>query len=153
MAEAILNELGAGRFKASSAGSQSAGSHPAGEVNPGAIRQLADRGYDTGTFRSKSWDEFAGADAPQFDFVITVCDNAAGETCPLWPGRPLTAHWSIADPAAATGSQRTVRQAFVSAFDELSGRIEQLLELSLQSMSRQEMQIALRAPGSAQGSD
>jgi arsenate reductase len=148
MAEAILNELGAGRFKASSAGS-----HPAGEVNPGAIRQLADRGYDTGTFRSKSWDEFAGADALQFDFVITVCDNAAGETCPLWPGRPLTAHWSIADPAAATGSQRTVRQAFVSAFDELSGRIEQLLELSLQSMWRLEMQIALRAPGSAQGSD
>jgi arsenate reductase len=148
MAEAILNELGAGRFKASSAGS-----HPAGEVNPGAIRQLADRGYDTGTFRSKSWDEFAGADAPQFDFVITVCDNAAGETCPLWPGRPLTAHWSIADPAAATRSERTVRQAFVRAFDELSRRIEQLLELPLEPMSRQEMQKALRASGKPQGSE
>jgi arsenate reductase len=148
MAEAILNELGAGRFKASSAGS-----HPAGAINPGAIRQLADRGYDTGTFRSKSWAEFAGADAPRFDFIVTVCDNAAGETCPLWPGRPLTAHWSIADPAAATGSERTVRQAFVRAFDELSGRIGQLLELPLQSMSRQEMQMALRAPASTQGSD
>lgn len=148
MAEAILNELGAGRFAASSAGS-----HPAGEVNPGAIRQLADRGYDTGTSRSKSWDEFAGADAPRFDFIVTVCDNAAGETCPLWPGRPLTAHWSIADPAAVVGSAQAVQRAFVRAFDELSGRIEQLLELPLQSMSRREMQTALRDVACCQGRD
>jgi arsenate reductase len=127
--------------------------HGGGNSQRTGGRALQSRGYDTGTFRSKSWAEFAGADAPRFDFIVTVCDNAAGETCPLWPGRPLTAHWSIADPAAATGSERTVRQAFVRAFDELSGRIGQLLELPLQSMSRQEMQMALRAPASTQGSD
>jgi arsenate reductase len=148
MAEGILNQHGAGRFTACSAGS-----HPAGEVNPAAIRLLADHGHDTSTFRSKSWDEFAAADAPHFDFVITVCDNAAGESCPLWPGQPLTAHWSIADPAAATGSEVLQWQAFASAYTGLAGRIEAMLELPLESMSRAEIAAALGAAGIRQGSD
>ena len=111
MAEGILNQLGAGRFTACSAGS-----HPAGQVNPGAIRTLAAHGHDAGAFSSKSWDVFAAPDAPQFDLVITVCDNAAGETCPVWTGQPLTMHWSIPDPAAVTGSAQSVRDAFASVF-------------------------------------
>ena len=146
MAEGILNKLGRGRFAASSAGS-----HPAGTVNPGAIRQLAAHGHDTGACSSKSWDLFAAADAPQFDFVITVCDKAAGETCPLWPGQPLTAHWGIADPAAVTDSEEAARQAFSSAFAELTRRLQELVDLPLETMSRQEMASALRAIGSSQG--
>lgn len=148
MAEGILNKLGAGRFAA-----RSAGSHPADEVNPGAVRQLAAHGYDTGAFSSKSWEVFAGPDAPHFDFIITVCDNAAGETCPVWPGQPLTAHWSIADPAAAIAPEEALQHAFAMAFDELSARIESLLDLPLESMSRAEISAALVALNSGQGSE
>ena len=146
--DGILNKLGGYRFSACSAGS-----HPAGEVNPAAVQLLADHSHDTRAFSSKSWDVFAQPNAAQFDFVITVCDNAAGESCPLWPGQPLTAHWSIPDPAAVPGSEQLVRPAFVSAFAELKGRIRKLIDLPLESMSRTEMLTALRAVGSDQGTN
>lgn len=142
MAEAILQKLGSGRFVASSAGSR-----PTGEVNPGAISQLAENGYETDGFRSKSWHEFDAPDARPFDFIVTVCDNAAGESCPVWPGRPLTAHWGIPDPAAAAGADEQIRVAFARAFAELSARIEKLLNMPLESMSRAEIRTALRAIG------
>ena len=152
--DGILNKLGGHRFSACSACSAgSAGSYPAGEVNPAAIQLLADHSHDTRAFSSKSWDVFAQANAPQFDFVITVCDNAAGESCPLWPGQPLTVHWSIPDPATVPGSEQSVRQAFVSAFAELKGCIRKLIDLPLESMSRTEMLTALRAVGSDQGAN
>src|ERR1700689_1569786 len=99
MAEAVLNKLGAGTFRA-----YSAGSHPKGQVHPEALRLLQSLGYDTSGFRSKSWSEFADSGAPLLDFVFTVCDNAAGETCPVWPGQPMIAHWGVPDPAEATGT-------------------------------------------------
>src|SRR5687767_5660178 len=105
--EAILNRLGAGRFRAWSAGSQ-----PKGEVNPNTIALLNELGYDTSGFRSKSWHEFTRPDAPRFDFVFTVCDSAAAETCPVWPGQPMTAHWGVPDPAAGQGSPAQVMLAF-----------------------------------------
>ncbi len=115
LAEATLNKLGAGRFRAYSAGSQ-----PKGTVHPGAIRLLERLNYDVSQFRSKSWDEFATPDAPQFDFIFTVCDNAAGETC---PGHPMTAHWGVPDPAAVEGTEEEVDAAFVRAHMMLSNRI------------------------------
>src|SRR5436189_59560 len=117
MAEAILNKLGAGKFRAYSAGSQ-----PKGRVNPHTVQLLQSLGYDTSGFRSKSWSEFANPGAPALDFVFTVCDNAAGETCPVWPGQPMTAHWGIPDPAEAKGSPAEVALAFKDAYRMLSQR-------------------------------
>lgn len=118
LSEAILNHLGEGRFRAFSAGSK-----PVGQVNPGALELLERRGYPTGSLRSKSWDEFAGPDAPPMDVVITVCNNAAGETCPVWPGHPATEHWDIDDPAGVgeTGEERRV--AFEKAYATIDARI------------------------------
>jgi arsenate reductase (thioredoxin) len=119
LAEAILNETGSGRFRA-----YSAGSHPNAAVNPFALELLATQGIDVSGLRSKSWDEFAAPGAPRLDFVFTVCDNAAGEVCPLWPGTPMTAHWGIPDPAAVEGSDAQKRKAFLLAFTALRRRIE-----------------------------
>ncbi|ALN91937.1 arsenate reductase ArsC [Lysobacter gummosus] len=131
MAEAILNVLGKGRFKA-----YSAGSHPSGQVQPMA-RQLAEAiGYDASQIRSKSWDEFAADGAPHMDIVITVCDNAAGEACPIWLGHPALAHWGVPDPVAATGDEEDRRHAYTAAFATLRRRIELLLSLPLQSLDR-----------------
>jgi arsenate reductase len=129
MAEAILNRRGAGRFTA-----YSAGSHPTGRVNPAALRQLAAAKLPTDGLRSKSWDEFAQPGAPQLDFIFTVCDNAAGEVCPLWPGRPMTAHWGIPDPAAVEGDAAQIERAFRDAFLALERRIALFVNLPLASL-------------------
>lgn len=129
LAEGTLNDLGRGRFHAFSAGS-----HPGGIVNPFALELLKQRGHPTDGMRSKSWDEFASAGAPQLDFIITVCDNAAGETCPLWPGHPASAHWGVEDPAAVDGSDTDKRAAFASAYAILRRRIELLLALPLDKL-------------------
>jgi len=126
MAEAILNHVGKGRFHAFSAGS-----HPAGKVNPFAIEQLKRSSLPTDGFRSKNWSEFASPDAPQLNFVFTVCDNAAGEVCPVWPGQPMTAHWGIEDPAAIEGSEEDKRRAFLTAFSQLNRRISIFTNLPL----------------------
>ena len=118
LSEAILNRLGEGRFKAFSAGSK-----PVGRVNPGALELLHELGYSTEGLRSKSWDEFARPDAPTMDYVITVCNNAAGETCPAWPGHPATEHWDIEDPAGVGDSNEERRAAFETANATLDGRI------------------------------
>jgi protein-tyrosine-phosphatase len=122
LAEAYLNSAGKGRFKAYSAGSK-----PAGRVNPFALELLQCKGIDCAGLRSKSWDEFGAPGAPRMDFIFTVCDNAAAETCPYWPGRPATAHWGIADPAAVNGSAAQKSAAFEAAFGELSSRIDAFL--------------------------
>jgi arsenate reductase len=124
MAEALLNAWGGGRYRAFSAGSR-----PAGAVNPFTIETLQRHGLPTGGLRSKSWDEFAAASAPAIDLVITVCDNAAGETCPIWPGRPAKAHWSFFDPAAAQGDEQTKRAAFEAVFASIRHRIEVFCDL------------------------
>ena len=124
IAEGVLRHLGGEAFNAFSAGS-----HPTGKPNPHAIAVLRQHDIDTGFARSKSWDEFAGADAPQLDLIITVCDNAAGETCPIWPGRPATAHWGLPDPAAVDGPQQAITAAFLDTYDELVQRIRYLLDL------------------------
>jgi len=131
MAEAILTYRGKPRFKA-----YSAGSHPSGRVRPEALRELEAAHLPTDDARSKNWDEFAQPDAPQMDFVFTVCDNAANEVCPIWPGQPMTAHWGIADPAAVTGSPDEVQRAFREAFVALDRRIGLFLSLPLQSLDR-----------------
>lgn len=123
LAEAYLNSAGAGRFRG-----YSAGSHPNGKVNPFALELLREKGIPTEGLRSKSWDEFAAPGAPKLDFVFTVCDNAAGEVCPIWPGRPSKAHWGVADPAAVHGSDEVKREAFLTVFTQLSTRIDQFLE-------------------------
>jgi len=123
LAEAYLNAAGGGRFRA-----YSAGSHPNGKVNPLATELLRSRGIATEGLRSKSWDEFAAPGAPRLDYVFTVCDNAAGETCPLWPGKPVKVHWGVADPAAVQGSAEEKRKAFLEAFALLSARIDQFLK-------------------------
>jgi arsenate reductase len=125
LAEAYLNAAGKGRFRA-----YSAGSHPAGKVNPLALDLLARNHLDTAGLRSKSWDEFARPGAPKLDFVFTVCDNAAGEVCPIWPGQPMTAHWGVADPAAVEGTDEAKHRAFMRAFTELSTRINLFINLS-----------------------
>jgi arsenate reductase len=122
--ESYLNGAGAGRVRAFSAGS-----HPAGAVNPGALRLLAKRGLPTGDLRSKTWDEFAAPDAPVMDLVITVCDAAAGETCPIWPGAPIRTHWGVDDPAAVTGSEAEIDAAFERAWYVLTRRADALLAL------------------------
>lgn len=124
LAEAVMNAMGKGRFIA-----HSAGSHPTGRVNPFAIELLRNNGFPTDGLRSKSWDEFAAPGAPALDYVFTVCDNAAGEVCPFWPGRPVTAHWGVEDPAAVDGSDEDKRKAFVRALTTLQRRIELFLSL------------------------
>ena len=126
LAEAILNHRAQGRFVA-----HSAGSHPAGRVDPHALRLLRDKGIATVGLRSKSWDEFASTSAPRLDFIITVCDNAAGETCPLWPGHPMTTHWGLPDPAAVAGTEEEQARAFSEVFETLDYRVGQLLDLPL----------------------
>jgi arsenate reductase len=148
LAESILNHLGAGRFAAFSAGSQ-----PRGAVNPIALRLLQDANLPTDGLRSKSWDEFSKPGSPQFDFIVTVCDNAAGETCPVWPGHPVTAHWGIADPAAATGSEERRMQAFRKAFIELETRIKLFINLPLRALDRISRKGHLDAIGRGQRAD
>lgn len=131
MAEALLNTLGKGRFRA-----YSAGSHPGGEVNPYAIDQLKHMKYPMGNLRSKSWDEFAGPDAPHMDFVITVWDNAAGEVCPTWPGQPMTAHWGFQDPAAFVGTEEETRQFFAKICREIKNRLDIFSMLPIEKLSR-----------------
>jgi len=126
LAEAILTHNGRGRFRAFSAGS-----HPGGTVNPFAIELLEKNGLSVADLRSKSWDEFAAPSAPPIDFVFTVCDNAAGEVCPIWPGKPMTAHWGIEDPAAVEGSDDDKRRAFLKAFAEMNRRISLFTSLPL----------------------
>ncbi len=126
LGEAILQHAGNGRFRAFSAGS-----HPAGKVNPWAIELLARQGLAVADLRSKNWDEFAVAGASKLDFVFTVCDNAAGEVCPVWPGQPITAHWGIEDPAAVDGSDEDKRRAFSKAFAEMNRRISLFTNLPL----------------------
>jgi arsenate reductase len=141
MAEALLNVLGEGRFQAFSAGS-----FPSGTVQPIAAELARAFGY-AAPLRSKSWDEFAGPDAPAIDIVITVCDNAAGEVCPIWPGQPVSAHWGVPDPAGVQGSDALRRGAFQSAWAMLRQRIEQLLALPLETLDRTTLQQALRDIG------
>ncbi|MFZ1135799.1 MAG: arsenate reductase ArsC [Candidatus Korobacteraceae bacterium] len=131
MAEAILNYRGKPRFKA-----YSAGSHPSGKVRPEAMRELEAANLPTAGLRSKSWDEFAQPGAPVMDFVFTVCDDAAHEVCPIWPGQPMTAHWGIADPAAAQGSADEVQRAFREAFVSLDRRIGLFLSLPIRALDR-----------------
>lgn len=131
LAECIMNRVGAGKFRAYSAGSM-----PKGQVHPQAIKLLAGLGYETAQLRSKSWDEFAKSDGPQFDFIMTVCDNAAGETCPVWPGKPIQAHWGIPDPAAVEGPDSEVVLAFADAYRMLNNRIELFTALPIESLDR-----------------
>lgn len=142
MGEALFNTLGAGRFRA-----YSAGSHPAGRVNPFAIEQVRALGYPIEDLRSKSWDEFAAPDAPRLDFVITVCDKAAGEMCPLWPGQPITAHWGFPDPAAVEGSDDEKRAAFAQTLRQMRKRVELFLNLPLQSLDAMTIEKNMRAIG------
>jgi arsenate reductase len=135
LAEGILNQLGRGNFRA-----YSAGSHPSSSPRPEALKQLALAGIPTEGYRSKSWDEFSTPDAPKLDFIFTVCDNAANETCPYWPGHPVSAHWGIEDPAAAQGTPEEIDRAFQRAFTLLQRRISLFLALPLDTLD----QMALR---------
>src|SRR6185295_5636504 len=147
LAEAILNKVGAGKFRAYSAGSQ-----PKGEVNPNALRLLRQLGHDTTDCRSKSWNEFAASTAPDLHFIFTVCDNAAGEACPLWPGKPMTAHWGIADPAAVTGTPAEIATAFSDAYRMLERRIAAFAALPIRSLDALTLQARLRDIGQLEGS-
>lgn len=133
MSEALASILGQGRFQGYSAGSK-----PTGAINPFAIEQIKafEPAWPTDGLRSKSWDEFAQPDAAHMDFIITVCDNAAGEACPFWPGKPATAHWGYEDPAAATGSDEDKRAAFAKVFDQIKRRIEAFVALPIETMDR-----------------
>lgn len=142
MAEAILNKAGAGKFRA-----YSAGSHPKGRVHPETIRLLQSLGYDTSGLRSKSWSEFAEPGAPLLDFVFTVCDNAAGETCPLWPGQPMTAHWGVPDPAEAKGTETEIAFAFREAYRMLYQRVGLFMSLPLRALDQLTLQKKLREIG------
>jgi arsenate reductase len=147
IAEAILNKLGAGKFRAYSAGSQ-----PRGSINPNTLQLLQGLGYDTSGYRSKSWNEFVLSDAPQFDFVFTVCDNAAGEACPFWPGQPMTAHWGIPDPAEAEGSAAVIALAFKDAYRMLFQRIGVFTALPLRSLDQLSLKAKLNEIGRMEGS-
>lgn len=142
MAEVMMNHIGRGRFKA-----HSAGSHPNRSVNPLSIETLENAGLPTDALRSKSWDEFAAAGAEPIDFIITVCDNAAQEVCPVWPGKPTTAHWGVADPAAVEGSLDKKRAAFRDAATILRRRIELLVNLPLSTLDRLSLQSKIREIG------
>ena len=147
LAESILRKEGRGHFRAFSAGSQ-----PKGAVNPFAIKVLDSLDYPTDNLRSKSWGEFALPDAPVMDFVFTVCDNAAGESCPLWPGKPMTAHWGIEDPAAVEGTDIAKEAAFVAAFRYLKNRIAAFTSLPLHSIDKLSLGTRLRDIGRGDGS-
>jgi protein-tyrosine-phosphatase len=142
IAEALLNYLGQGRFHA-----YSAGSHPAGKVNPLAIEMVRELAVDITELRSKSWNEFASTESPRLDFVFTVCDNAAGEVCPHWPGQPMTAHWGIEDPAAVAGSESAKRRAFELATMRLRRRIDLFLSLPLNAIDALALQSQLNEIG------
>jgi arsenate reductase len=142
MAEAILNKSGAGKFRAFSAGS-----HPKGRVHAEALRLLESLGYGPSRLRSKSWSEFAKPGAPLLDFVFTVCDNAAGETCPLWPGQPMTAHWGVPDPAEANGTPAEIALAFKDAYRMLNQRIGIFTSLPIHSLDTLALQNRLREIG------
>jgi protein-tyrosine-phosphatase len=146
IAEAILNRLGAGKFQAFSAGSR-----PKGAVNPQALRLLKDLNHDVSRLRSKSWSEFAVPDAPKLDFVFTVCDNAAGEACPVWPGRPITAHWGVPDPAAAQGTDAEIALAFKETYRMLHQRISIFTALPIESLDQLTLQKRLRDIGRMEG--
>ena len=143
LAEAILNRIGEGKFVA-----YSAGSFPKGAVNPHAIALLKKLDHPTDTLRSKSWDEFAKSGAPQMDFVFTVCDNAANEVCPVWPGHPVSAHWGVPDPAAVEGDENKIASAFREAYLALLRRIELFVNLPVKSLDRISLQNQLNAIGS-----
>jgi protein-tyrosine-phosphatase len=147
MAEAILNREGRGRFRAFSAGSQ-----PKGHVHPYTLDLLRKMKFDLSGIRSKTWHEFSGSGATPLDFVFTVCDNAAGESCPIWPGQPMTAHWGAPDPAAATGNDVEVRLAFADAFRMLSNRISLFVSLPLRSLDKLSLQGQLDSIGKSKGS-
>ena len=140
--EALFNTMGAGRFKA-----YSAGSHPTGKVNPFAIEQVERLGYPVEGLRSKSWDEFAQPGAPELDFVITVCDKAAGEMCPFWPGQPVTAHWGFPDPAAVEGTDEEKRAAFTQTMHQMRNRVQLFLSLPLGTLDRMAIEKSVRAIG------
>ncbi|MGZ5201197.1 MAG: arsenate reductase ArsC [Telluria sp.] len=142
MAEALVSTLGKGRFKGFSAGSM-----PTGRVNPFAVEKVKATGYDAAGLRSKSWDEFAGPDAPPMDFIITVCDNAAGEACPVWPGHPATAHWGFVDPAAVDGSDEDKRAAFDRVFRQIAACVEAFVALPLDAMDPDTARQAVRKIG------
>lgn len=143
LAEALMNDLGKEKgFRAFSAGSQ-----PRGEVNAWAMKTLADHRYPTDGHRSKSWNEFATADAPHLDFVFTVCDQAAGEVCPVWPGQPMTAHWGMPDPAAVEGSDEAIRKAFLDAFITMKRRIQLMLALPIDSLDKLAIQREIKDIG------
>ena len=146
MAEAILNKAGQGRFRA-----LSAGSHPKGEVNPHALALLKSLGHDTSALRSKSWAEFAQVPAPRLDFVFTVCDDAAGEACPVWPGQPMTAHWGIPDPAAARGSPAEIALAFRQAYRMLDRRIALFIALPIAAFATMTLAAELDEIGRSDG--
>ncbi|XUM22061.1 arsenate reductase ArsC [Bradyrhizobium oligotrophicum S58] len=146
LAESILRKDGAGRFRAFSAGST-----PNGVVHPLALETLARMDYPTDDLRSKSWSEFAVAGAPVMDFVFTVCDNAAGEACPIWPGQPMTAHWGIEDPAAAAGTELEKLAAFMTAFRYLKNRIDAFINLPLGRIDAMSLGTRLREIGTGEG--
>jgi arsenate reductase (thioredoxin) len=147
MAEAILNREGRGSFRAFSAGSQ-----PKGHVHPNTLDLLRNLNFDVSGFRSKNWNEFSGPDATPLDFVFTVCDDAAGEACPLWPGQPMTAHWGVPDPAAATGNEAQMRLAFAETFRMISNRISLFVSLPLRSLDRLSLQKQLDSIGKSKDS-
>jgi len=140
--EALFNTMGAGRFQAFSAGS-----HPSGRVNPFAVEQVRELGYPVDNLRSKSWDEFALPGAPEMDFVVTVCDNAAGEVCPLWPGQPVTAHWGFPDPAAVVGTDEEKRAAFAQTLRQIRNRVQLFLSLPLETLDRMAIENRMRDLG------
>lgn len=142
LAECVLNRLGRGKFRA-----YSAGSFPKGEVHPLALELLRRQGYSVDQLRSKSWDEFAVSGAPELDFVFTVCDNAANETCPIWPGQPMTAHWRLPDPAAAEGNEVERRLAFVETLRMLNNRIGTFVNLPIKSLDKLSLQKRLHEIG------
>ena len=146
MAEAIMNKIGAGKFRAYSAGSQ-----PRGAINPNTLKLLNGLGHDTSDYRSKSWDEFAKLGAPEIDFIFTVCDDAAGEVCPVWPGKPLTAHWGVADPSATKGSELEVARAFQEAYRLLYRRIELFAALPIRGLDTMTLKARLREIGREEG--
>ncbi len=142
MAEALVTTMGKGRFNG-----YSAGSHPGGTVNPFAIEQVANTGYPINALRSKSWDEFGTPDAPHMDFIFTVCDNAAGETCPYWSGHPMSAHWGFEDPAAVIGTDEEKRAAFHRIFRQIMTRMNMFVSLPLQMLEKNAIEREIRAIG------